>query len=157
MPQGQELAAYFQKNWVGTEIRYLLFQGVPNLENTLKRSNGALQGLIDAGFTPVSAAEFQVCDFYRDRARAAMTELLAAGTAYDCVIRNNDAMALGVIDVLRDALFHLHPRRGRYDRVTRRQADKIKLTKRSDGLGAVRPLLINAAYHPIWGLQLYRP
>lgn len=39
MPQGQELAAYFQKNWVGTEIRYLLFQGVPNLENTV----GALQ------------------------------------------------------------------------------------------------------------------
>lgn len=103
MLQGQELAAYFQENWVGAEIRYLLFQGVPNLENTLERSNGALQGLIDAGFTPVSAAEFQVCDFYRDRARAAMTELLAAGTAYDCVICNNDAMALGVIDALRAA------------------------------------------------------
>lgn len=39
MLQGQEFAAYFQKNWVGTEIRYLLFQGVPNLENTV----GALQ------------------------------------------------------------------------------------------------------------------
>ena len=100
----------------------------------MERSNGALQGLIDAGFTPVSAAEFQVCDFYRDRARAAMTELLVAGTAYDCVIRNNDAMALGVIDALRDALFHLHHRRSRYDRVTRRQADKIKQPKGLTGL-----------------------
>ena len=39
----------------------------------------------------------------RDRARVAMTGLLAVGTAYNCVICNNDAMALGVIDALRYA------------------------------------------------------
>lgn len=39
----------------------------------------------------------------RDRARVAMTGVLVVGTAYDCVICNNDAMALGVIDALRDA------------------------------------------------------
>lgn len=101
--QGQALAAYFRENWVGTEIRYLLFQGVPGLENTVERSNGAIQGLINGGFTPVSAAKFQVCDFDRGRARLAMETLLEDGVDYDCIICNNDAMALGVIDALKAA------------------------------------------------------
>ncbi len=101
--QGQALAAYFREHWIGTDIRYLLFQGVPDLENTVERSNGALQGLTDAGFTPVAAAEFQVCDFYRNRAQAAMETLLETGTAYDCILCNNNAMALGVIDALKAA------------------------------------------------------
>ncbi len=99
--QGAALASYFRENWIGTDIRYLLFQGVSDLENTTERSNGAIQGLTDAGFTPIPAAEFQVCDFYRDRAQTAMEALLADNTAYDCIICNNDAMALGVIDALK--------------------------------------------------------
>lgn len=39
----------------------------------LESSNAAFRGLIDAGFTPVSAAEFQACNFYQ----ATMTELMA--------------------------------------------------------------------------------
>ena len=46
----------------------------------------------------------------RDRARVAMTGLLAVGTAYNCVICNNDAMALGVIDALRYAGKEIPPR-----------------------------------------------
>lgn len=71
--RGKELAAYFQKNWADIKIRYLLFRGIPNLENTVGELHAALRGLIDAGFTPVSAAEFQACNFYQ----ATMTELMA--------------------------------------------------------------------------------
>ena len=98
--QGEALAQYFWQEKQGTEIRYLLFQGVPKLENTNERSNNALQGLMNVGFTPVAAAEFQVCNFYRDRAYEAMNNLLADNVIYDCIICNNDAMALGVIDAL---------------------------------------------------------
>lgn len=101
--QGKALAEYFWAKNTGTEIRYLLFQGVPGLENTNERSNGALQSLMDDGFLPVAAAEFQVCNFYRDRAFAAMQALLAESVDYDCIICNNDAMALGVIAALEAA------------------------------------------------------
>lgn len=101
--QGRALAEYFWEKKQGTDIRYLLFQGVPGLENTDERSNGALQGLMDVSFVPVSAAAYQVCDFYRDRARDAMEELLAQEVEFDCVICNNDAMALGVIEAMEAA------------------------------------------------------
>lgn len=101
--QGEALADYFWENAQGTEIRYLLFQGVPGLENTNERSNGAIQGLMDVSFAPVAAAAFQVCDFYRDEARDAMQELLKQEVAFDCVICNNDAMALGVIEAMESA------------------------------------------------------
>lgn len=101
--QGEALVQYFQEQQAGVEIRYLLFQGVPGLENTDARSNGALQALTDAGYLPVAAAEFQICDFYREQAHDAMARLLTQEVAYDCVICNNDAMALGVIDALKEA------------------------------------------------------
>lgn len=101
--QGKALAEYFWEEEKGSEIRYLLFQGVPGLENTDERSNGAIQGLMNVSFTPVAAAEFQVCDFYRDRARDAMKDLLAKDVSYDCIICNNDAMALGAIEALEEA------------------------------------------------------
>ena len=101
--QGKALAEYFWEEEQGTEIRYLMFQGVSGLENTNERSNGAIKGLLDVSFAPVAAAEFQICDFYREEAFEAMTDLLAENVAYDCIICNNDAMALGVIDALEAA------------------------------------------------------
>lgn len=101
--QGKALAEYFWEQGQGTDIRYLLFQGVPGLENTDERSNGALQGLMDVSFVPVAAAAYQVCDFYRDQARGAMQELLAQEVEFDCIICNNDAMALGVIEAMEEA------------------------------------------------------
>lgn len=101
--QGKALAEYFWEQGQGTDIRYLLFQGVPGLENTDERSNGALQGLMDVSFVPVAAAAYQVCDFYRDRARDAMEDLLAQQVEFDCIICNNDAMALGVIEAMEAA------------------------------------------------------
>ncbi len=100
--QGEALAAYFAGR-EGTEIRYLMFQGVPGLENTDSRTDQAVQALHDAGFLAVAAEAYQVCNFYRDQAEAAMERLLAQNLDYDCILCNNDAMALGVIEAMEKA------------------------------------------------------
>ena len=101
--QGHALADHFWETDHGTDIRYLLFQGVPDQENTDARSAGALQSLLDDGFFPVAAADYQICGFDRQRAADAMADLLAQGVTYDCVICGNDEMALGVAEALKAA------------------------------------------------------
>ena len=101
--QGQALADYFWQSGQGTDIRYLLFQGVPGQESTDARSSAAIQTLLNNGFFPVAAAEYQVCGFSREQARSAMAALLARGVDFDCVICDNDEMALGVIEALEAA------------------------------------------------------
>ena len=101
--QGRALSDYFWETGQGTDIRYLLFQGAPGQENTDARSGVAIQTLLDNGFFPVAAAEYQVCDFSRERARCAMATLLTQGVEFDCIICDNDEMALGVIDALEAA------------------------------------------------------
>ena len=51
--QGRALADYFWETDHGTDLRYLLFQGVPDQENTDARSAGALQSLLDDGLSGV--------------------------------------------------------------------------------------------------------
>lgn len=98
--QGHALAEYFWETDHGTDIRYLLFQGMPGQENTDARSGTAVQSLLDDGFCPIAAADYQVCGFSRERARQAMAALLEQGVDFDCVICDNDEMALGVIEAL---------------------------------------------------------
>lgn len=50
--QGHALAEYFWETDHGTDIRYLLFQGMPGQENTDARSGTAVQSLLDDGFCP---------------------------------------------------------------------------------------------------------
>ena len=66
--QGHALAEYFWETDHGTDIRYLLFQGMPGQENTDARSGTAVQSLLDDGFCPIAAADYQVCGFSRERA-----------------------------------------------------------------------------------------
>ena len=47
--QGHALAEYFWETDHGTDIRYLLFQGMPGQENTDARSGTAVQSLLDDG------------------------------------------------------------------------------------------------------------
>ena len=63
--QGHALAEYFWETDHGTDIRYLLFQGMPGQENTDARSGTAVQSLLDDGFCPIAAADYQVCGFSR--------------------------------------------------------------------------------------------
>ena len=98
--QGHALAEYFWETDHGTDIRYLLFQGMPGQENTDARSGTAVQSLLDDGFCPIAAADYQVCGFSRERARQAMAALLEQGV--DTVFGYPGGTILNVYDALYD-------------------------------------------------------
>ena len=63
----------------------------------------AVQSLLDDGFAPSPRQITRSCGFSRERARQAMAALLEQGVDFDCVICDNDEMALGVIEALEAA------------------------------------------------------
>lgn len=101
--QGEALAAYFEKQ--GKEnVNYLLFKGTEGLIHTTKRSEGAIRALEAAGISANAAEEPVDCGYDRAKAMEQMTVMLANGldmSEIDCIIANNDAMALGVIEALK--------------------------------------------------------
>lgn len=89
-----------------TEIRYLMLRGTEGLVHTKKRSEGVLQTLKDAGITVEPAAEPAEADCGYDRYTAMDTVnvMIADGvdmSSVDVIISNNDAMALGAIEALK--------------------------------------------------------
>ena len=100
--QGEALAACF-KDAGKTAVRYLLFNGILGQPSTNNRTASALQALAANGVTASEAAAPVPADYDRAKAMNAMEALLADKVEYDCVISNNDAMALGVIDALEHA------------------------------------------------------
>ncbi|WNX84533.1 substrate-binding domain-containing protein [Agathobaculum sp. NTUH-O15-33] len=96
--QGEALAAYFEAAGK-KQISYLLLSGRDRLEHTVLRTQGALVALEQAGIQATPAVEPLVCDYDRAKAQTAV-ENLPAGTTYDCIISNNDAMALGALAAL---------------------------------------------------------
>lgn len=96
--QAEFLADYFKAQGK-TEITYLLLSGSLGLVSTVRRSEGVLTGLEEAGITATAAVPPLVCDW--DRATAVDNVLPLLGTTtFDCIIANNDAMALGGIEAL---------------------------------------------------------
>lgn len=96
--QGEWLANYF-KGQNKTDIKYVLLNGTMGQTSTRLRTESVLKALADNGIKATAASEPLACDFARDKAMDKFTPLI--GTAdYDCVISNNDGMALGVIEAL---------------------------------------------------------
>lgn len=100
--QGEYLAQYF-KDKGKTEIKYLMIQGTLGQVSTTKRSAGVLQALKDNGITATEASAPVVADYDRPTAQEMIQPLLTSGKEYDCIIANNDAMALGAIEACKDA------------------------------------------------------
>ena len=100
--QGDFLGGYF--NAVGQkDVRYILLHGTGGLVHTELRTQGVLQGMEAAGLNLTSVAVLEA-GYDRYAARNAMAELLAEESPeFDCVISNNDAMALGAIMAMKDA------------------------------------------------------
>ena len=100
--QGEALADILQMHRTD-EAHYLLFQGTEGMVHTKKRSEDSIQALEAAGIKAESLTPPMYCNFSRDQARAKMLTLLKSGLDMDdvdCIIANNDAMALGVIETL---------------------------------------------------------
>lgn len=100
--QGEYLAQYF-KDKGQTSIKYLMVQGTLGQVSTTKRTAGVLKALEDNGISASEASAPLVADYDRPTAQEMIAPLLASGIDFDCIIANNDAMALGCIEACRDA------------------------------------------------------
>lgn len=96
--QGEFLANYF-KDKGQTDVKYLMLQGTLGLVHTEQRSASVIQAMKDAGLNPTEAAAPLVADYDRATAMDMISPLLKT-TDYDCIIANNDAMALGAVEAM---------------------------------------------------------
>lgn len=94
--QGQALAEYF-KAAGKTEIRYVLLQGLAGQVSVVKRTAGALETLEAEGITATPIVEL-ACEWDRAKAIDKISPVLTSGEQIDCIISNNDAMAVGAIE-----------------------------------------------------------
>lgn len=105
---GQVAADYFtahpsaDRNGDG-KLQYVMLRGEPGHQDTELRSTYALRALRDAGFLPEKLGE-ESANWERTLAQEKMAELLAEfGERIECVLSNNDDMALGAIDAMKAA------------------------------------------------------
>ena len=96
--QGQFLADYFKAKGQ-TDVRYLMLQGTLGLVHTEQRSASVIQGMKDDGLNPIEAAAPLVAEYNRADAMDMISPLLST-TEFDCIIANNDAMALGAVEAM---------------------------------------------------------
>ena len=98
MYQAQYLADYFKEQGK-TEIKYILLNGMIGNDSTTNRTIGVLEGLEAEGITATEAAAPLAAKWDRAEAMNMISPLLTT-TDFDCIISNNDAMALGAIEAL---------------------------------------------------------
>lgn len=101
--QGEMLAEQLKAEGKDT-VNYLMFEGTKGLVHTTKRSEGVLEALKQAGITANAVTEPVDCGFDRSTAMDQMNVMLADGvdmSSVDAVIANNDAMALGALEALK--------------------------------------------------------
>ena len=99
--QGEWLAEHFKAEGK-TDIKYILLNGTIGNVSTTNRTESCLQALKDNGINATEATAPLAADFDRATAQDMISPLLTT-TEYDCIISNNDAMALGAIEALKAA------------------------------------------------------
>ena len=100
--QGDFLAKYFNEKGQ-KDIKYILLRGIEGQTSTTLRSESVLQALADNG---INATETYAksCLYDRTEALNQMGNILAdASKEFDCIICNNDSMALGAIEACTQA------------------------------------------------------
>lgn len=103
--QGEMLAEQLKAQGKDS-IRYIMLQGTEGLVHTTKRSENVLKALSDAGIQATAATEPVDCDYDRNTAMNEMSVMLANDVDMDdidVIISNNDAMALGALEALKQA------------------------------------------------------
>ena len=99
--QGDFLADYFKEKGQ-TDVKYILLQGTLGLVHTTQRTASVLAHMEDGGLNIEEAAAPLVAEYDRATAQEMIAPLLTT-TEYDCIIANNDAMALGAVEAMLDA------------------------------------------------------
>lgn len=100
--QGEYLAEYFKAKGQ-TDVSYIMLQGQLGYVATTKRTQGAIDGMTDNGIDAKAATADLVADFDRPTAQEMIQPVLVSGIKYDCIIANNDAMALGAVEACKAA------------------------------------------------------
>lgn len=100
--QGQILIRYFREHPTSDGvIRYVLLEGEPGHQDAAARTKYVIAALEEAGLKTEKAAGTAAM-WNRSKAQDFMETTLAASDArIDCIIANNDDMALGAIDALK--------------------------------------------------------
>lgn len=98
--QAEYLTEYFEEKGM-TEIKYILLSGNYGLTATTLRTNSALDGLEARGLVATEATAPLVADYNRAEAQDKIAPVLDS-IEYDCIIANNDAMALGAVEAILD-------------------------------------------------------
>lgn len=98
--QGDFLVDYFAKKGQ-KDVKYVLLEGTPNLVHTELRSEIPVQKMTDAGIKLTEVATI-MADYNRSNAAGQMEELLGKNKDFDLVLSNNDAMAMGAIQAMKE-------------------------------------------------------
>ena len=103
MMQGQMLADYFNSNPTKDGIiHYVMIKGPDGHPDAVSRTLHSVEAIENAGLK-VEKLSDAVASWDREKAQIEMKNFIAAqGDKIDCVIANNDDMALGAIDALKD-------------------------------------------------------
>jgi len=96
--QGEWLAEHFKAEGK-TEIKYILLNGIMGQTSTTLRTESVLKSLEENGITATEATSPLAAEYTREMAQDMIAPLLNT-IEYDCIISNNDAMALGAIEAL---------------------------------------------------------
>ncbi|MGM9629829.1 sugar ABC transporter substrate-binding protein [Butyricicoccus sp.] len=99
--QGEYLAEYFKAEGK-TEIKYILLQGILGQVSQIKRCAGVLQALEDNGIKATPVVEL-AAEYDRAKAIDKISPVLTSGQEFDCIISNNDSMALGAVEACESA------------------------------------------------------
>lgn len=101
--QGEILSNYFKSHPTkdGT-IHYVMLKGTDGHQDAIARSKYSIEAIEASGLKVEKLSE-EAADWDREKADEKMKNILEAqGDKIDCVIANNDDMALGAIDALKD-------------------------------------------------------
>lgn len=99
--QGEYLAQYY-KDKGQTEIKYILLQGILGQVSQIKRCAGVVKALEDNGIKATPVVEL-AAEYDRAKAIDKISPVLTSGQEFDCIISNNDAMALGAVEACENA------------------------------------------------------
>lgn len=99
--QGQILVDYFKnKPTSDGVIHYVMLKGPNEHNDAISRTKYSIKAIEDAGLKVEKVAD-DIGSWDRDKANGIMDNFLNTKSNIDCVIANNDDMALGAIDALK--------------------------------------------------------